>query len=84
VGARARDGRDARAPPEYAQEARARAARRRSPWNLLLVPLVLAFWLLPAYGTARVLGTLYAAGHPDARFLLLPDGFRAGNARLLV
>lgn len=57
----------------YFQEARARAKRRRSRWNLLLIPAVLGTWALTWYASARALGQLVRHLRPDRQFVFLPD-----------
>jgi hypothetical protein len=45
-------------------EARQRAQRRRSPWNLLLIPLSLAFWLGIWYGLFRLVWAFHITLYP--------------------
>ena len=47
----------------YFAEARARAARRKSAWNLLLIPAVVLPWLSLWYGLARLLVVLHETLH---------------------
>lgn len=58
----------------YFDEARSRARRRRSPWNLLLIPAFIAAWVLLWYASARVLGNVARRLDPGSSFVLLPDG----------
>lgn len=57
----------------YFDQARERAKRRKSVWNLLLLPAVLAplglMWWLSVAGVAK----LYRVVHPQTEFILLPD-----------
>ena len=57
----------------YADEARNRAKRRRSAWNLLLIPAVMAPWALLWYASARLLGGVARRLRPGLIFVLLPD-----------
>jgi hypothetical protein len=57
----------------YFEEARKRASRRRSAWNLLLIPVVLGVWLAMWYLSVRAVGQLLRHTHPDLQFVLLPD-----------
>src|SRR5262245_39709198 len=57
----------------YITEARIRAARRRSAWNLLLIPCYAVPWFLVILGSALALGRLYAVVHPGSSFRVLPD-----------
>ena len=57
----------------YMESARTRAARRRSLWNLLLIPCYAVPWLLLIYVSLVGLGHLYAVRHPGSNFRLLPD-----------
>src|SRR5262249_52849782 len=52
---------------------RRRAKRRRSPWNLLLIPAVVGPWALMWYASARLLGSITRRLHPGLSFALLPD-----------
>ena len=58
---------------DYFKEARSRAKRRKSPWNLLLIPGVVAPWAIIWYVSARVLGAVARRIHPELNFVLLPD-----------
>ena len=55
-------------PSQFAERANARAGRRRSPWNLLLVPAAICPLAALWYVTARALGTLYH-NTPSSPFL---------------
>jgi hypothetical protein len=57
----------------YFEEARKRASRRRSAWNLLLIPMVLGTWLAIWYVSVRAIGQLLRKTHPGLQFVLLPD-----------
>ena len=65
----------------YFKEARARAQRRRSPWNLLLIPAVLGTWLLTWLSSAWALGKLLRLARPGLEFVFLPD---SGGGILMV
>ena len=54
--------------------ARARAKRRRSPWNLLLIPAVVGPWLLLSWSSSVALGKLHGVLHPEREFVMLPQG----------
>jgi hypothetical protein len=56
----------------YFDEVLARAKRRRSPWNLLLIPAVLAPWLLMSWATSVALATLSRSIHAGRDPLILP------------
>lgn len=58
----------------YYDEARARAKRRKSAWNLLLIPAVVVAWFLLTWLSWVVLGTLYRSLHPGREFVILPEG----------
>lgn len=58
----------------YLDEARARAKRRKSPWNLLLIPAVVGPWFLATWTSWMWLGKLHAFLHPGAELRILPDG----------
>src|SRR5262249_5313198 len=47
--------------------AQQRALRRRSPWNLLLVPLALAGWLGTWYGLFRLVWAFHVVLYPEHR-----------------
>src|SRR5262249_26734946 len=57
----------------YPDDARLRAKRRRSAWNLLLLPLHWVAWGLLWFGTLNVLKGLHAHLHPEETPLLAPD-----------
>src|SRR4030095_3758955 len=58
-------------PSQFAERANARAGRRRSLWNLLLLPAAICPFAALWYATARVLETLYTLCHntPSSTFL---------------
>ena len=69
----------------YIDDMQTRASRRKSPWNLLLFPLVVLPYSFLWYKSASVLGELYRDRHPEAEFNLLPNsaaglGMGAGPA----
>jgi hypothetical protein len=57
----------------YMTDGRSRASRRRSRWNLLLIPCYILPWLLLWFGSALVFGRLYALIHASTRVRVLPD-----------
>lgn len=57
----------------YFEEARARARRRKSPWNLLLIAAVVGSWLLVWYVSAKIFGQIVRHVRPELQFVLLPD-----------
>src|SRR5712675_225421 len=57
----------------YITAARTRARRRRSPWNLLLIPCYMVPWFLLTLASCVGLGKLYGLVHPVAAFRILPD-----------
>jgi hypothetical protein len=57
----------------YIDNARSRAKRRKSPWNLALIPAVAGPWLLLSWVTAVGFGQLYRAIHPDQVFNAMPQ-----------
>jgi len=57
----------------YITEARVRAGRRRSGWNLLLIPCYLVPWFLLVFGSLIVLGRTYAVLHVRSVVGVLPD-----------
>jgi len=57
----------------YWHRARTQAARRRSPWNLLLIPAAIIPWFVGWWLSASGVGHLYRLMHPHAWFILLPD-----------
>jgi hypothetical protein len=61
-------------PSQFAERANARAGRRRSPWNLLLLPAAICPFAALWYVTARVLETLYTLCHNTPSSTFLPDG----------
>jgi uncharacterized membrane protein len=65
--------RESYTPMGYISDARTRAGRRRSPWNLLLIPCYVVPWLLLVLGSLVVLGRLYGLIHAVRGFALLPD-----------
>jgi hypothetical protein len=65
----------------YLAEARRRALRRRSPWNFLLVPAIVAPWALLWYLSASVIAQVARRLHPELSFVLIPD---SGGGILIV
>jgi hypothetical protein len=57
----------------YFEEARKRASRRRSAWNLLLIPAVLGTWAAMWYTSVQAVGQLLRYTRPGLHFVLLPD-----------
>jgi hypothetical protein len=57
----------------YISDARVRARRRKSPWNLLLIPAVFIPWLTLWWLSALLVGQFARLVHPDLEFVLLPD-----------
>jgi hypothetical protein len=57
----------------YFEEARERAKRRKSPWNLLLIPAVFGTWVLMWYASVRAIGYIARRAQPESQFSLLPD-----------
>ena len=57
----------------YITEARIRARRRRSGWNLLLIPSYIVPWFFLVFGSLVVLGRLYAVLHDRTDVGVLPD-----------
>ena len=57
----------------YITAARSRASRRRSPWNLLLIPCYIIPWFLLVLASLIALGRIYAAIHSVGGFRILPD-----------
>ena len=57
----------------YITSARARAGRRRSRWNLLLIPCYFVTWFALVMVSFVALGALYARMHPAVPFRILPD-----------
>jgi hypothetical protein len=58
----------------YLDDARSRAKRRKSPWNLLLIPAVLLPWGALCWVTWAAFAQAYRAMHPEQQFTGLPDG----------
>ena len=50
---------------EYIQQARARARRRRSPWNLVLIPLVVGGWLALWWVSFRLVWRVHELFYPE-------------------
>jgi hypothetical protein len=50
--------------PGYLGRARQRAQRRRSPWNIILIPLVLCSWGSITYGLFRVMWHAHTLLYP--------------------
>jgi hypothetical protein len=57
----------------YVDEARARAKRRKSRWNFLLIPAVLLPLMVFWWATTAALGELYRVMHEGRQFTVLPD-----------
>jgi len=57
----------------YLDDARVRARRRKSLWNLLLIPAVFIPWFTLWWLSARLIGQFARLVHPDLEFVLLPD-----------
>jgi hypothetical protein len=57
----------------YITSARTRAARRRSLWNLLLIPCYLVPWFLLVLSSGVALGWLYGRVHLVEGVVLFPD-----------
>src|SRR4030095_1152458 len=57
----------------YITAARIRAGRRRSAWNLLLIPGYVVPWFLLTFGSIVILGKLYVVLHDSRRVGVLPD-----------
>jgi hypothetical protein len=57
----------------YLEEARKRASRRKSAWNLILIPAVFGTWIVMWYASVQVVGRLLRYTRPGLRFVLLPD-----------
>ncbi|TMA32570.1 MAG: hypothetical protein E6J87_12525 [Deltaproteobacteria bacterium] len=57
----------------YITAARASAKRRRSLWNLLLIPCWIVPWLVLWMASAIALGRLYAQIHSVGGIRILPD-----------
>jgi hypothetical protein len=63
----------ARNRSEFLEFVRPRVRRRRSAWNLLLLPACFGSWAVLGYATARGLGTIYSMAHAAPSSSLLPD-----------
>ncbi len=50
---------------EWYARGRQRAQRRRSPWNLILIPVCLAGWLGAWYGLFRIVWAFHVALYPQ-------------------
>jgi len=57
----------------YITNARTRAARRRSLWNLLLIPFYAVPWFLLVFTSLVALGGLYRRVHAIDNFVIVPD-----------
>ena len=57
----------------YIDKAQERARRRRSPWNLLLVPAVIAPWSLLWFTSASMIAHVARRLRPELNFVLIPD-----------
>src|SRR5262245_2669307 len=57
----------------YWHNERVRAARRKSAWNVLLIPAALIPCFLGWWLSARALGHVYHLMHPRASFVVLPE-----------
>ena len=57
----------------YITDARTRAGRRRSRWNLLLIPCYILPWLLLVFGSALEFGRLHALIHATGPVGVVPD-----------
>jgi hypothetical protein len=67
---------------EYFRNARARGRRRRSGWNVLLLPIAFGAWAAIWYGMFRLVWAFHAAVYPAHR---LADFWQAGvSARSFV
>ncbi len=58
----------------YITNARTRAGRRRSPWNLLLIPCYMVPWFVLILASLVALGKLYGLVHAVDGFRIAPDG----------
>jgi hypothetical protein len=58
----------------FIKDAQRRGRRRKSPWNLLLIPTVLGILCALWWSTAMALGQLHRAVYPTAQPRILPDG----------
>lgn len=52
----------------YYRQARWRAQRRKSAWNILLLPLGFASWLALWYALFQLVWAIHVAFHPDHQF----------------
>jgi len=57
----------------FFKEAYVRAKRRRSLWNLLLIPVVAGAWLMTWLASILMVGQLIRLARPELQFILLPD-----------
>jgi hypothetical protein len=57
----------------YLNDARVRARRRKSPWNLLLFPAAIIPWFTLWWFSVRLFGQFARLVHPDLVFVILPD-----------
>jgi hypothetical protein len=57
----------------YIVAARTRAGRRRSLWNLLLIPCYVGSWFLLILGSLLALGRFYSRVHAVGGFGIVPD-----------
>jgi hypothetical protein len=57
----------------YITDARRRAGRRRSLWNLLLIPCYFVPWFVLTVASLIALGRLYGRVHTVSGFGLVPD-----------
>src|SRR5262245_44682249 len=57
----------------YITEARQRAGRRRSPWNLLLIPCYMVPWFALVFVSVVSLGRLHGVVHETGGFRVPPD-----------
>jgi hypothetical protein len=57
----------------YITDARTRAGRRRSPWNLLLIPCYTVPWFVLVLASLIALGKIYGLVHAGGEFRLVPD-----------
>jgi hypothetical protein len=57
----------------YITDARPRAGRRRSRWNLLLIPCYVLPWLGFVFASLLLFGRLYALIHATDRVGVVPD-----------
>ena len=67
------DERESQRDMTYWDSARARATRRKSAWNLLLIPTALVPWFLGWWLSAMAFGHVYHLLHPHASFVVLPE-----------